>query len=128
MKVPIDLKFSTYLSSAGEGPVTCPPWDGSSLVAWEETVLLEGEPDRYAVLARRHEDVWYLAGINGLDEHMAVSPSLSFLPGGTYEGRCISSGETATDLVEQVSTYEDNQSLELVMKDKDGVVCVLRPQ
>ena len=35
---------------------------------WDETRLLSGYPGEYVVMARRHGDTWYIAGINGRDE------------------------------------------------------------
>ena len=31
---------------------------------WDETRLIDGYPGRYVVLARRHADQWYVAGLN----------------------------------------------------------------
>ncbi len=31
---------------------------------WDETVFLDGYPGKYVVLARRHGDKWYIAGVN----------------------------------------------------------------
>ena len=31
---------------------------------WDETIFLDGYPGKYVVLARRHADRWYIAGIN----------------------------------------------------------------
>ncbi|WP_432709307.1 glycoside hydrolase family 97 catalytic domain-containing protein, partial [Pedobacter sp.] len=31
---------------------------------WDETVFIDGYPGKYCVLARRHGDTWYIAGIN----------------------------------------------------------------
>ena len=36
--------------------------------AWDETHLVAGYPGEYVVMARRHDNTWYLAGINGTDE------------------------------------------------------------
>lgn len=35
--------------------------------AWDESVLLDGYPGRYAVVARRKGSTWYIGGINGSD-------------------------------------------------------------
>lgn len=40
---------------------------------WDETRFLDGYPGRYAVLARRKGDRWYVAGINGQNESQSVS-------------------------------------------------------
>lgn len=31
---------------------------------WDETVFIDGYPGKYSVIARRHQDHWYIAGIN----------------------------------------------------------------
>lgn len=33
-------------------------------VTWDETLFIDGYPGKYCVLARRHGDEWYLAGVN----------------------------------------------------------------
>lgn len=56
----------------------------SSLPAsWDDTRLLGGFPGQYAVVARRKGDTWYVAGINGTDNQMAIAPDWSRL----YETR-----------------------------------------
>lgn len=41
--------------------------------AWDETILLAGYPAESVVMARRKGDVWYVAGINGLDQKQTLS-------------------------------------------------------
>ncbi|WP_100609907.1 glycoside hydrolase family 97 protein [Confluentibacter lentus] len=43
---------------------------------WDETVFLDGYPGKYVVLARRHGDNWYIAGINA--EKTAKNLKLKF--------------------------------------------------
>jgi hypothetical protein len=31
---------------------------------WDETVFIDGYPGKYSVIARRHQNQWYVAGIN----------------------------------------------------------------
>lgn len=50
-------------------------------VVWDEVVLLDGEPGKHVVLARRHEDEWWIAGINGRYRDVTVSVDLSVLSG-----------------------------------------------
>lgn len=47
--------------------------------AWDETLLLSGYPGKSVVMARRCGKVWYIAGINGLDEVQTLSFSLARL-------------------------------------------------
>ena len=46
-------------------------------VVWDETHLLSGYPGQNVVMARRHGNIWYVAGINGTDELITVSVPLS---------------------------------------------------
>lgn len=46
---------------------------GSLPTTWDETRLLSGYPGQSVVLARRKGDVWYIAGINGLDTPQELS-------------------------------------------------------
>lgn len=44
--------------------------------SWDETRLLGGYPGEYVVMARRHGDCWYIAGINGTDEPKTIDVDL----------------------------------------------------
>ena len=48
---------------------------------WDETRFVDGYPGKYAVLARRHGDKWYVAALNGTDKPMALTLSLPMLEG-----------------------------------------------
>ena len=45
--------------------------------AWDDTRLLAGYPGQSAVIARRHGDTWYIAGINGTNEELTIEPDYS---------------------------------------------------
>ena len=46
---------------------------------WNETVFLDGYPGKYCVLARRHGDRWYIAGINAQKEPLKLKLALPML-------------------------------------------------
>lgn len=46
---------------------------------WDDTRLIDGYPGKYVVLARRHADKWYIAGVNALKESVKVKLDLSAL-------------------------------------------------
>ena len=52
---------------------------------WDETVFLDGYPGRYCVLARRHGDRWYIAGINAQKEPLKLKLNLPML----RKGDCV---------------------------------------
>jgi hypothetical protein len=63
-------------------------------VAWDETRLLEGEPGKLAVLARRRGQTWYLAGINGEPQEKRVAISADFR--GNRNALLIADGDSDT--------------------------------
>lgn len=48
---------------------------------WDETVFIDGYPGKYAVLARKHGDGWYIAGINAQEEMLKLELHLPMLAG-----------------------------------------------
>ena len=50
---------------------------------WDETRFLDGYPTRYVVLARRHGNDWYVAGINGTQEPITLTLQLPMFAGQT---------------------------------------------
>ena len=52
---------------------------GKLPAAWDETRYVSGYPGQSAVLARRSGNRWFVAGINGTDEHQALKCDLSFI-------------------------------------------------
>lgn len=50
-------------------------------VTWDETRFIDGYPGKFVVLARRHGDVWYVAGLNATGTPMKLNLSLPMLKG-----------------------------------------------
>jgi hypothetical protein len=48
---------------------------------WDETVLIDGYPGKYCVLARRHDKTWYIAAINAEKTTKNITISLPMLTG-----------------------------------------------
>jgi hypothetical protein len=51
---------------------------------WDETVFIDGYPGKYCVLARRHGEKWYVAGINAQKEVCTIKMRLPMLEGQTF--------------------------------------------
>lgn len=49
--------------------------------AWDDTRLLAGYPGEFAVIARKSNGIWYIAGINGTDKPMKITPDYSRIGG-----------------------------------------------
>ena len=64
-------------------------------VTWEETVLLDGYPGKFAIVARRSADgSWYVAGVNGVDADKQINLTLNFLEEGINYSMWISADNT----------------------------------
>ena len=64
---------------------------------WDEVRFIDGYPTRYVVLARRHGDTWYVAGLNGTDQSMTLTLDLPMFAGQTvkyYTDRPLAKGAT----------------------------------
>lgn len=48
---------------------------------WDETRFIDGYPTKYAVIARRTGEKWYVGGINGTDKPITLTLNLSMLAG-----------------------------------------------
>jgi hypothetical protein len=49
---------------------------------WDETIFLDGYPGIYVVLARRHQDQWYIVGVNAQSENLKIDLSLPMFNNG----------------------------------------------
>lgn len=83
---------------------------------WDETVFLDGYPGKYCVLARRHKDNWYVAGINAGKDALKLTLNLPMFSKG-----------------DKVVCYEDDKQRQLavdktVVKDPAKVQIVIQPE
>lgn len=82
---------------------------------WDETRYIDGYPGKYVVLARRHGDKWYIAGVSNLDKETRIKLDLPML----------SKGETV-ELYSEPDGKEFAKS-ELKIKNPEKVEVTLRP-
>jgi len=52
---------------------------------WDETVFIDGYPGKYAVVARRHADHWYVAGVNAEKQSKKLKIKLPMFAGKTVK-------------------------------------------
>lgn len=51
--------------------------------SWDEIKYIDGYPGKYCVLARRHADKWYVAGVNAQEEAITLTLNLPVFAGET---------------------------------------------
>ena len=62
---------------------------------WDEVKFIDGYPGKYVVLARRHAETWYIAGVNAQKEPLKLKVKLSMVDAG-----------------KELMMYSDNKNLE----------------
>ena len=50
---------------------------------WDEVKFIDGYPGKYAILARRNGDKWYVAGINAQKEILKIKVKLPMIVAGS---------------------------------------------
>ena len=67
---------------------------------WDDIKYIDGYPGKYVVIARRHGDKWYVAGVNAMKEPVKLEVRLPMMSAG-----------------DKLTLYTDNASLEGSVKD-----------
>jgi alpha-glucosidase len=98
-------------------------------VAWDDTRFVSGYPGRNVVLARRHGDSWYVAGVNGLNEPRQQTLDLGkFLPAGTFHLTLITDGPDAKSFGGETRDVTAADSVEAQLQPYGGFVAQLSPK
>jgi len=95
--------------------------------AWDETRFLEGEPGRYAVVARRLGRVWYVAGINGDPDVKKVAVPLDLLGNGSFEMLLIADGRSESTFLVTKRQRNGIDSQAVEMRPHGGFAMRLLP-
>lgn len=92
-----------HFAEIPEGMATAPDYVKTFLQElpreWDEVKFIDGFPGKFAVIARKAGDVWYVAGINAEKENKTLTLDLSFV--GDKKGYVIASGDTERSFVQQ---------------------------
>lgn len=108
--------FALAPNNLTDAPQVCLDFMKNIPTTWDETVFIDGYPGKYCVLARRHADTWYIAGINAQKELLKVKLALPMLNKG-----------------DKVVMYNDNKkknpySESLTVKNPQEVTLTIQPE
>ncbi len=87
---------------------------------WDDTKFIDGYPGRYAVVARRHGDTWYVAGVSNLDHAVTLKLRLPMFKKGE-KINMINDGKMAMPIQSELK-LKDPQSVEVVLHPSSGFV------
>jgi hypothetical protein len=91
-------------------------------VAWDETKFIDGYPGKYVVIARRKENVWYVAGINGESAERTVKLNLGFIRNPSAS-LLITCGMNNRSFSIKHDSIDIMQPLQIALKPDDGFLC-----
>ena len=96
-------------------------------VTWDDTRLVAGHPGQFVILARRHGDTWYLAGVNGqnLAREERIQPG-PWLGGGRCEVVRIGDGADGKSFSSDVLRLEGGEGFAAKMLPYGGFVATVK--
>lgn len=89
---------------------------------WDDVKFIDGYPGKFAVIARKAGDTWYISGINAEKNNKTLSLDLNFA--GDKKGYVIGSGETERSFLQQEINSKTPQTITL--RPNAGFVMVLK--
>ena len=87
---------------------------------WDEVRFIDGYPGKYVILARRHGDKWYIAGVNAQKETLKLKVNLLMFSNGE-KVRLFSDDKALQGSVKQIEIGK-NQELQLSIPCNGGVL------
>lgn len=89
---------------------------------WDEVRFIDGYPGKYVVMARRHGDKWYVAGVNAQKETLKVKVNLPMFSSGETL-RLYSDDKALTGSVKQLKMGK-KQEVQLTIPCNGGILIV----
>jgi hypothetical protein len=86
---------------------------------WDETVFIDGYPGKYSVIARRHQDTWYVAGVNAEKTVKKLKLNLPMLAGKNVD--LINDDKSGTTFTKQISISKKGE-YEIEIQPNGGFV------
>ena len=92
---------------------------------WDDVKFIDGEPGKFAVLARRSGSRWFIAGINAERETKSLQISVAELAG-VRSGTMITDGAGGNlSFVERPVKMDASQRIDITMQPRGGFVLVM---
>ena len=103
-----------------------PPWAIDFMkevpTTWDEVRFIDGYPGKYVILARRHGDKWYIAGVNAQKETLKLKVNLPMFSNGE-KVRLFSDDKVLQGGVKQIGIGK-KQELQLSIPCNGGILIV----
>lgn len=88
---------------------------------WDETVFIDGYPGKYAVVARRHGDKWYIAGVNAQKDPITVTLKVPMVAG--EEVKYYGDGKDKSSFAKNLKINKKGE-VKVTIQSEGGIVLV----
>ena len=110
--------FALTPNNIDDAPAICIEYLKSVPVEWDETRLIDGMPGKYVVIARRHNNDWYVAGVNATSEPLKLNLNVDMLSGKDITLYC----DTFTkEAKRRICKADKNSKKEIILKSSDFI-------
>ena len=106
--------FALAPNNLTDAPQLCIDFMKQVPTTWDEVRFIDGYPGKYVVLARRHGDTWYVAGINATQEPLKLKVDLPMLSGKTVS--CYKDDKKQQPMCESLKVKADRVSSSTFLK------------
>ncbi|MFL9843581.1 glycoside hydrolase family 97 protein [Flavobacterium rhizosphaerae] len=86
---------------------------------WDETLYIDGYPGKYCVIARRHGESWYVAGVNAEQKALKLKINLPMLAGKTVQ--LISDDKDSQTYTKEIKIKNNGQA-DIEIQPKGGFI------
>ncbi len=102
---------------------------GELPTVWDETILIDGYPGDYVIMARRNGKRWYVAALNGTDNERTLTMDWSFLQAGKYKVTLFEDSNDKSNPwnISQIETDLTKFPQEFNCQPRGGFVAVINP-
>ena len=91
---------------------------------WERSLLLDGYPAKFCVMARLSKGKWYISGINGTFEKMTINLDLTRLHGDFKSIDIIADGKTNKEFSSYSEPLSHGQNIKIELLPAGGFVAI----
>jgi len=90
--------------------------------AWDDIRFIDGDPGKFAVIARKNGENWYVGGISGEKKPLTLNVGLFFLDDGAYSMTFIGDGNNDKSFESKEESVHAGESIMVNMRARGGFV------
>ncbi len=115
--------FALAPNNLTDAPQVCLDFMKQVPTTWDEVRFVDGYPGRYVVLARRHGDTWYVAGVNATPRPLKLKLALPMFEGRATVSLCTDDKRQGAPAWKELKLGKDGVA-EVTIGPQGGIICM----